>query len=46
MPAGAEQSAASFASSAIFRARTDEDRERNINIFLDDLRRATDCLKK
>ena len=32
--------------SAILRARTDEDRERDTNIFLDDLRRVTDFLKK
>lgn len=32
--------------SAILRARTDEDRERKTNIFLDDLRRVTEFLKK
>jgi uracil-DNA glycosylase len=32
--------------SAILRARTDEDRERDTRIFLDDLRCATDFLKK
>jgi len=32
--------------SAILRARTDEDRERDTQIFLDDLRRVTDFLKK
>ena len=32
--------------SAILRARTDEDRERDTKIFLDDLRRVTDFLKK
>ena len=32
--------------SAILRARTDEDRARNTRIFLDDLRRARDFLKK
>jgi DNA polymerase len=32
--------------SAILRARTDEDRERDIKIFQDDLRRVTDFLKK
>ncbi len=32
--------------SAILRARTDEDRERDIKIFLEDLRQATEFLKK
>lgn len=32
--------------SAILRARTDEDRERDTRIFLDDLRQVTDFLKK
>jgi uracil-DNA glycosylase family protein len=32
--------------SAILRARTDEDRERDTRVFMDDLRRATDYLKK
>lgn len=32
--------------SAILRARTDEDRDRDTKIFLDDLRRVTDFLKK
>jgi DNA polymerase len=32
--------------SAILRTRTDEDRERDTKIFLDDLRRVTDFLKK
>jgi DNA polymerase len=32
--------------SAILRSRTDEDRERNTEILLDDLRQATDFLKK
>jgi len=32
--------------SAILRARTDEDREQDTKIFIDDLRRATDLLKK
>jgi uracil-DNA glycosylase family protein len=32
--------------SAILRARTDEDRERDTKIFLEDLRRVTDFLKK
>jgi DNA polymerase len=32
--------------SAILRARTDEDRQRDTGIFLDDLRRVADFLKK
>jgi DNA polymerase len=32
--------------SAILRARTDEDRERDTKIFLDDLRRVAAFLKK
>jgi uracil-DNA glycosylase len=32
--------------SAILRARTDEDRERDTKIFVNDLRRVTDFLKK
>lgn len=32
--------------SAILRARTDEDRERDTKIFMDDLRQVTDLLKK
>jgi DNA polymerase len=37
---------ASLHPSAILRARTDEDRQRDTQIFLDDLLRATDFLKK
>lgn len=32
--------------SAILRARTDEDRQRDTKLFMDDLRRVTDFLKK